>query len=810
MSKLINEASIPVLIQEMSVKEKIDLLTGGSAFSSVEMMKYGIPSIRYLDGATGVNILQYVCELAGTITGETQAVNGASEEKAEEATEILDSASSSESGGSAIEIMKYIVTEDEIPEQVSKKIRSLITSLREKLKQIRPNGEEPNCFPPGMLLGATWEPEVIYKIGEAVAREAIAYGIDVLLGTPNTNIHRDPKNGRIFESFSEDPYLSSRMSPQFVKGVQDQGIVADVKHFAANNQDTLRQGIDECISERALREIYLPGFEAAVKEGKVGTVMSAYNSINGVPCAQNKWLLTDILKEEWGFDGQVVSDWGAVYDQVAAINAGNDMDMPGPRGKQRLYQAAEDGTLSLERLDDAVERTLKMILKTPKFNGKRFTKIDDAISETAAYEAAREGITLLKNERVLPLKKGTKVSLYGKLAQRFMETGSGSAQVDTSKFTSLIYEINRYSDTVLVDEMDEATDVVIITAGASGQEGKDRPDMRFDPDDEIMLRKTLKAAKKAGKRTVLLMNIAGPVELTEYIDDIDALVCLFFPGGQGARAAADILFGKVSPSGKLPLSFPKTYKDTPTSINFPGEYGHVNYGEGIFVGYRYYDYKRIEPLFPFGFGLSYSSFSIKDVKVSSKIYSNAAEEPLSVYVTIKNIGEMDAKEVVQLYISDTKSTLLKPEKELKGFVKVSLLPGEEKTVEMQLMPKSFASYDTDLHNWTIEPGEYEILIGNSSRNITNKTIITVTGKNPYGCSLRSAIGDIVANEDAVRICKEVLGDVFDYAKLKSSANYFASAPLNTYLENNISGVDKASDEWKEKLEVLNKHLQELE
>lgn len=802
MSKLINEKSIPLLLQEMSVKEKINLLTGGSAFSSVEMQKYGIPSIRYLDGATGVNLLQYVCELAGVVAEEWK--------ETKDETEMHKSESSNESGGSVIHLMKYITTEMELPDQVPDKLKFFILSLRQKLKEIRPNGEEPNCFPTGMLLGATWEPEMIYNVGKAVAREAIAYDVDVLLGTPNTNIQRDPRNGRIFESFSEDPYLSSCMAPEFVKGVQNQGIVADVKHFAANNQETLRQGIDEYISERALREIYLPGFEAAVKEGKVGTVMSAYNAINGVPCAQSKWLLTDVLKEEWGFEGQVVSDWGAVYDQVAALNAGNDMDMPGPRGKQKLYEAAENGTLSLERLDDAVERTLKMILKTPKFNGKRYTEIDTVLSEKAAYEAAKEGITLLKNDGILPLKKGTKVALYGKLAHRFMETGSGSAQVDTSKFTSLTKEVNRYADKVLINEIDTDTEVVIITAGASGQEGKDRPNMRFDEEDETMLRNALRAAKDSGKKTILLMNVAGPVELVKYMDNIDALVCLFFPGGQGARATADILFGTVSPSGKLPLSFPKTYRDTPTSINFPGEYGHVVYGEGIFVGYRYYDYKNIEPLFPFGFGLSYSSFSIKDVKLSNSIYSNMDEKPLRVYVTIKNEGEMEAKEVIQLYVSAVKSTLQKPDKELKGFKKVSLLPGEEKTVEMQLNPRSFASYDMDLHTWTVEPGEYEILIGNSSRNITNKLTILMKGMNPYGFSLRTAIGCIVENKDAVKICEEVLGDTFDYANLKSSANYFASTPLSVYLTSNVTEVEKTSETWKEKLEVLNRRLQELE
>lgn len=778
MTKLNGEASILQLLQEMTVREKIDLLTGASNFSSLEMKKYGIPSIRYLDGATGVNLLQYVCEFAGMLAGQRDT------EKADSATLALDSTSSAESGGSVIELMRYITTNEPLPDCFSEELCRMIYAFRKMLADVRPNGEEPNCFPPGMLLGATWNPELVEQVGVAVGREASAYGVDVLLGTPNTNIQRDPRNGRLFESFSEDPYLSSRMAPAMVRGVQAQGVAADVKHFAANNQETLRQGIDEQISERALREIYLPGFEAAVKEGGVATVMSAYNSINGVPCAQNRWLLTDVLKHEWGFDGQVVSDWGAVYDQAEALRAGNDMDMPGPRGKQQLYEAVERGEISMERIDDAAARMLRTILKTPKYTGKRFAHIDDAFSQRTAYCAAAEGITLLKNDGVLPLAEQTRLALLGRLSERFMESGAGSAQVDTSKTTGLRQELARYTQTISM-EVEKETQVAVITVGASGQEGRDRPDMRLDPEDEMMLRWTLRRAKEAGKRTVVLLNVAGPVELTEFMDDIDALVCIFFPGGQGAKAVADILFGICSPSGKLPLTFPKTYRDTPTAINFPGEYGHVNYGEGIFVGYRYYDYKRIEPLFPFGFGLSYSAFSITDVNVSTCVYDNCAKEPLQVSVVVKNIGSVAAKEVVQLYIHADAPSLLRPEHELKAFQKVLLEPGQEQTVSLELLPRAFAAYDTELSAWVAEPGVYMLLLGNSSRNLTEQIRITLTGKSPYGCSLRAPVSRIVLNARALSCCETILGSSFDTGKLRSHANYFGSTQLGDYLSASI-------------------------
>lgn len=794
MSKLINEASIPQLLSEMTMQEKVDLLTGGSAFSSLEMPKYGIPSILYMDGATGVNMLQYICEL----------ISSAAVKNGKQAEET--SVSTNESGSSLMEIIGYATGSMEIPEDMPEAMKAGLYKIRETLAATRPDGEEPGCFPPGMLLGATWEPETVYRVAEAVAREAESYGIDVLLGTPNTNIQRDPKNGRVFESFSEDPYLSSRMAPAMVRGVQDQGMAADVKHFAANNQETLRQGINEHISQRALREIYLPGFEAAVKEGGVCTVMSAYNSINGTPCAHNHWLLTEVLKEEWGFEGQVVSDWGAVYDQVKALNAGNDLDMPGPRGKQKIHEALEKGELSVERVDDAVARMLRLILKTPKFNGRKHVKIDNEFSRNAAYQAAAEGITLLKNNGILPLAKGEPVALFGKLSERFMESGSGSAQVDTSKFTNFLTEVSRYSDHVLYGRTDEDTKAVIITAGARGQEGSDRPAMDFEEEERMMLVESIARAKEEGKKVIVLLNVAGPVELAGLIEDIDALVMLYFPGMEGARAAADILFGVVSPSGKLPLTFPRTYRDTPTAFNFPGEFGQVNYGEGIFVGYRYYDYKGIEPLFPFGFGMSYSAFRFSNAKASREVYRCDSGETLTVSIDVTNVGDREAKETVQLYVRDTEATLLKPEKELKGFAKVSLMPGETKTAVMVLGERSFASYDTQLGCWTVEPGAYELILGNSSRDISATLSITVEGPNPYGCSVRSTLKEIAGNERAVEVLRQELGEEFSLDRLKSNVTYFGSTALRSYLETLYSSEP---EKMKGMLERLDKRLMEL-
>lgn len=333
--------------------------------------------------------------------------------------------------------------------------------------------------------------------------------------------------------------------------------------------------------------------------------------------------------------------------------------------------------------------------------------------------------------------------------------------------------------------------------------------MDFDPEDKAMLRETIARAKEAGKEIVLLLNVAGPVELEEYMDDLNALVCMFFPGMEGARAVADILFGEVNPSGKLPLTFPKTYRDCPTSLNFPGEFGEVTYGEGIFVGYRYYDTKDVEPLFPFGFGLSYTDYEITGMKLSADTYANDATEPLKISVTVRNAAHNAGKEVVQVYVRDPKSTLQKPEKELKAFTKVALAPGESKTVTLELMPKDFASYDTALQQWTIEPGTYEILVGDSSRTIMADAKISVTGKNPYGYSLRSSCGFIVANPEAMAACSEVLGEAFDVDAFISQAIYFTGTPFGKYLERIQGMLADTPQGQQEVLDRLSERLEEI-
>jgi len=743
-NQLTARQSIPNIIKEMTLEEKASLITGRSPFRTNDIERLGIPSVLLLDGGTGINFMQLYQE---SIYRAYNKIYG-NEEGSENKSDM--------EGLYAIErILPHISN----PGKLSEQDRQILAMASAELNSMKPNGKEPGCFPPGMLLGATWDPETVYSCAEALGKEANAYKIDVLLGTPNVNLHRDPLNGRLFEGYSEDPCLVAKLASQFVKGLQDQGVIANVKHFAANNQETERMGINEHIPVRALHELYFPGFQACVQEGGVKTVMSAYNKINGKACTENQWLLTEMLRNQWGFKGFVMSDWGAVYDQVEAAKSGNDLVMPGPRSAQPLIDAVKSGRLSESILDKCVENFLEILVDMPVMKGRKYTDIDAEFSKRAAYKAVAEGAVLLKNKgEVLPLRKNSKVCFFGKNSKKFIESGGGSAEVWTDLSTNLYDSTMKKigSSLVTFEEIRVDTEVVVITVGARGQEGSDRSDMNIDESDRPVLMKAIGEAKDLGKKIVVVLNVSGPVNMMDWIDDVDAVLCVFFPGMEGGHAAADILFGDLNPSGKLPLTFPKYYKDCPTYGNFPGENGEVWYGEGIYVGYRYYDFKEIEPLFPFGHGLSYTTFELSELHLESPILDLDKGEKLKVKIKIKNTGKMTGKEVVQLYTAAEKSTLKKPPKELKAFKKISLEPGEEKEVFFELGKDDLASFDTGLNQWTTEPGYYKIFIGNSSRNIILEGCFKAVGENPYGYGPNAKIGVLFNDRRAVDVIRKNL------------------------------------------------------
>lgn len=762
--------------KQMTLEDKAKLVNGATFFGMAGIERLQIPRLQLLDGGTGMNFEQLFGDMVDVADIAVDSTNGMV--------------------GSTLlmHVIEYYFEPEHLSEEEYKLYEWIHKTLLEKTK-----GEEyaPGCFPPGILLGATWNQEIVRRVGEALGKEARLFGVDILLGSPNVNIHRDPLNGRLFEGYSEDPCVVSKLAPELVKGVQKYGVAANVKHFAANNQETNRVGINETISKRALEEIYLQGFKACVIEGGVKTVMSAYNRINGVPCTESYDLLTKKLRNEWGFEGAVLSDWGAVYHDAKALAAGNDLKMPGPSDWNVIANAVREGELSEKLLDKAVIRLLDVISFVE--NAKPFQenlKSLEAFTNKAAYDAALEGIVLLRNDGIFPLQKGQKVAIVGSGAAKLMECGTGSAGITTNRTTSLYKclckELSR--ENVCLNEIKEDTEIILCVCKVSGMEGNDRPDLLLLEKDRELLNKIKN--EYSDKQIALLLNTCGPVDLSEYGSEVvKGIFAMFLPGMEGGHAMADLLLGKENPSGKLPITFPLHYEDTPTFLNFPGDGYEVNYGEGIYVGYRYYDKKKVKPLFPFGFGLSYTNFAYSDVTGNEE----------RVEVSITNTGDMKGSQVIQLYISDPFSTLPKPVKELKNFKKVALESRESKKVVFSLQREKFSSYDTDLEAWTVEEGYYDIILATSSaaEDEIGRIRIYLAGKSPYSYGRTSTIKTLYENEELRRILKDLwLGNNWDWGIVESNYQYTP----NKRLEEIVPEVPKSGfTEFEEKVSQVIKY-----
>lgn len=799
-------------IAQMSLFEKASLVCGDTPFGTKELKSHNILKMLFLDGGTGMNFEQLFGELtARSMTSSADDVN--------QDTQTV--------GGMTSSLMlKHVIDYYYDEEKLSDGERQLREWINDRLEEFCGDDYVPGCFPPGILLGATWNPQIVAQVGEALGMEALHFGVNLLLGSPYVNLMRDPLNGRLFESYSEDPLLMSKLAPEIVKGVQKYGVAANVKHFAANNQETFRVGIDETISRRALEELYLPAFHACVDAG-VATVMSAYNAINGIPCTENHWLLTELLRDQWGFDGMVISDWGAVYHPGEAVAAGNDVAMPGPLPAYPVVEAVEKGILSEETLDASVERILKFHDSWgPEAQQKKREQIaskanaasyqnkppvaDDAFSDQAAYNAVIEGAVLLKNENdMFPLHGN--VLLAGKGAMQFYDCGTGSAGITTNRTGSLYLELKKRMDsTVFYAESGSIpadglagyiadTDNVLIVVRQLGMEGNDRKSLKLPEEEYSMLIHTIRLAKQQGKRTGVILNVCGPVDCSDFIDDADGVFCVFLPGMQGASALADLLTGKANPSGKLPVTFPYRYEDTPTCLNFPGDGKHVIYGEDIFVGYRYYDTKGIQTLFPFGYGLSYTCFHYSNIQVSEACFT----ETLSVSVEVTNTGSVAGKETVQLYVHDVVSTLRKPQKELKDFKKIYLEPGETKQVCFLVTKAMLASYDTTLSRWEAEEGYFDIMVGASSRDIRQVKRVYGDWRSAYSYSVDSSFKVLYEHREIQPVLFSFFEELgLDKGILYSNYEYTPFKTLGRVLEE--AGITKIPQWFTAQLEQIKK------
>ncbi|MGG1553010.1 glycoside hydrolase family 3 C-terminal domain-containing protein [Paenibacillus ferrarius] len=650
--------NIEQLIAQLTVEEKISLLAGASFWTTQAIERLGIPSITLTDGPHGLRLS------TGTNPGEM-------------------------------------------------------------LMQTQPA----TAFPIEAAMAATWNEALIEEMGAVMAEECQHYDVGILLG-PGMNGKRSPLGGRNFEYFSEDPYLTGRMGVAFVKGVQGGGVGASIKHFVANEQETNRMVVSAEVDERTLRELYMLPFEMVVREANPWTVMCAYNQVNGTHMGNHHSYLNGVLKQEWGFDGLVMSDWGAVVDKVASLQSGLDLEMPGPGTRtEEAMEAYRQQRITDEQLDDHVRRVLRTVEKIVT-NNREVPAIDVERHHAVARRVAEEAIVLLKNEdALLPLSPHAKVAVLGAFAKEPRFQGGGSSHMNPALLDSPYEEIAKFADAVYSAGYDEAgnaelleeacelavgRDAVIVFAGtteAIESEGYDRADL-YIPASHLKL---IEAVALVNPNVIVVVNSGSATAVGAYADKVKGIVQAWLPGQAGGSAIANVLFGSVTPSGKLSETFPLWLEHNPSYLSFPGNVRQVHYTEGIFTGYRHYDTRKLDVLYPFGHGLSYTTFEYANLRLSSDVLTNG--EVLRIAVDITNTGKYAGQEVVQVYVRDVQAEVARPDKELKGFAKVALLPGETRTVEVQLDERAFAYYAEHLGRFAVEAGAFDILVGASSRDI---------------------------------------------------------------------------------------------
>lgn len=652
------------------------------------------------------------------------------------------------------------------------------------------------AFPVATLLASTWNTDLVNQVGQAMGQEVKEYGCDVLLA-PALNIHRSPLCGRNFEYYSEDPYLTGKMATAMVKGVESNGVGTSIKHFAANSQETNRTAVDSRVSTRALREIYLKGFEMVVKEAQPWTVMSSYNKLNGTYTSESRDLLTTILRDEWGYKGLVMTDWFGGRDAAAQIHAGNDLLMPGREDqKQAILKALENGSLAMEDVDTDVKRVLELVLRSPRFAQYKYTDKPDLKGHAEVTRAsATEGMILLKNEQnALPLPdKIQKIAAYGTTSYDFIAGGTGSGDVNEAYTISLVQgmenagykldtELKAQYEKYMADEkakqpkdnnpaavffnhprvgefVPEAadlarkakeTDIALITIGRSSGEFQDRKiegDFDLTANEQALIKNVSEAFHKEGKKAIVILNIGGVIETASWKNYPDAILLAWQAGQEGGNSVADILSGKVNPSGKLTMTFPTSAMSVPANKNFPDaskidlkemiasfmgggkqqsdrpNIDFTNYEEDIYVGYRYFDTFNVPVSYPFGYGLSYTTFDY------SNMSSTDNGKSFTFTCTITNNGSKAGKEVVELYISAPGKDMAKPAKELKGFVKTNLLkPGEKQQISFTVNKTDLASFDESSNSWVVESGNYTAQVGASSEDIRQNTTFKVEGE----------------------------------------------------------------------------------
>ncbi|KQY42659.1 glycoside hydrolase family 3 C-terminal domain-containing protein [Rhizobium sp. Root483D2] len=685
---------LTLLVDQMTAAEKADLLSGRGLWKTAAIERLGIPSILMTDGAYGV---------------------------------------------------RYSTTQIDAGDSDDNSLQGFLTLVNQQADDAGTmfgTTRPATCFPNGNLLGCSWDVDLAYRMGAALAAECQNFGVHLLLG-PGINTRRTPLAGRAYEYYSEDPVINGDLAAALICGLQDNGVGASLKHFACNNSEIDRTTTSSDVDERALREIYLAGFERAIEKGKPWTVMSAYNPVNGIHATQNAWLLTTVLREEWGYDGLVLSDWHAIKDRPASLTAGTDLDMPEskPR-KAQLLAAIETGKVDRETVDAACVRVLELVQRC-KANERPGIPVDLEDHHILSRQIAAESIVLLRNENAaLPLDAtaSPRIVVVGNGAIAPVIQGSGSATTNPYRVDIPFEQICKRAgehctirhmpfdvddataiasaiDTVL-HAAEDSDAVVIFSENAKSRngEGNDRDTLKLMKGHDDLI----SALAAAGHRVIVVLSIPDTVEMP-WLDEVDAVLACFFPGQGGGEAIARVLFGDQNPCGKLSASMPVRIEDIPGWHTYPGDHGRHVYSEGIFVGYRYYDLKAIAPAFPFGHGLSYTEFSYETMSLDKEVITPG--ESCTVTVTIRNTGKVAGKEIVQLYMQPIEPGLKRPVRELKAFAKVQLEPGEAKTVELTLQPRDFQYFDVSRAQWVLDADAFVIEAAASSRDVRlNQTI----------------------------------------------------------------------------------------
>lgn len=677
------------------------------------------------------------------------------------------------------------------------------------------------CFPPAVALGSTFDPELLERVGRALGEEARAEGVGVLLG-PGINIKRSPLCGRNFEYLSEDPLVSGVLGAALVTGLQSQGVGASLKHFAANNQEHDRMRASSDVDPRPLREIYLRGFQRVVEDAQPWTVMCSYNRLNGVYTSEDPWLLTSVLRDEWGFEGLVVSDWGAVNDRVEGLPAGLDLEMPSSDGRSaaKLVAAVADGSLDAQSLELGARRVVELVQKAVAGASADAGYDADAHHALAREAAARAAVLLKNDEAILPLAADARVAVIGEFARTPRYQGAGSSLINPTRLDNALdaviavagaervsfapgFTIDGSDATGLVESAVAAAadaDAVLLFLGLPGSyesEGFDRENLRL-PAEQLAL---LDAVVAANANVVVVLANGGVVELP-FADEVPAIVEGWLGGQAGGSGIADVLYGAVNPSGRLPETIPLRLEDTPAFLDFPGEFGHVRYGEGLFVGYRWYDARDAAVRYPFGHGLSYTTFAYSGLSVAGDASG------LTVRVTVTNTGSRAGREVVQVYTGRAGSAVQRAPRELKGFASIELAAGESREVEIGVRREDLAYWDLRVDRWVVEGGEYAVEVGASSRDIRLSAMAEVEGDAVrLPLSLESSIAEVAADPIAGPIVMQAMAsfaggmadtDIFDAAGLEKM---MASFPIGKLV--GFPGVPATPDQIQQLIDAAN-------